>query len=525
MQAAKSVEIGMHPILFARTNPSRSACIDADRGDTLSYGLLNDRANQCANAFRRLGLKRGDVVAVLLDNGFDIFEIAWATQRSGLFLTSISTKLTAADIGYIVSDSGARLIIASSRLAPLAEAALGNLRNVRGFAVPSAVGTLESWAALRDSEPARPISDESPGADMLYSSGTTGRPKGVRPELPSGAICADTALMGMGRALYGMDAGTVYLSCSPMYHAAPLRWALTVQRLGGTVVFTSHFDAEQVLSLIEKYRITHATFVPTHFIRMLRLPADVRGRYDHSSLKAVVHAAAPCPIPVKQAMIDWWGPIVHEYYAGTEACGITALGSAEWLAKPGSVGRSVLGVVKITDDTGNELPAHQVGNVCFAGGPRFEYHNDPAKTAEAYDRNGWATMGDIGFVDADGYLFLSDRKNFMIISGGVNIYPQEIENLLVTHPKVADVAVIGAPDDEMGERVVAIVQPMEWNDAGEQLAQDLRSFTRAALGGLKCPRQFHFRQTLPREPTGKLLKRLLRAEYANPNNSSAQPDG
>jgi len=504
----------MHPVIFARTNPSRLASIDADSGKSLSYGLLNDRANRCANAFRHLELKRGDVVAVLLDNGFDIFEIAWATQRSGLYLTSISTKLTAADVSYIVQDSGARLIIASDRLASVAEAALDNLKDIRGFAVSSDVGKLESWTALRDSQLAVPLADQSPGSDMLYSSGTTGRPKGVRPPLPTGELDAETPLMQMGSTLYGMDAGTVYLSISPLYHAAPLRWALTVQRLGGTVVFADHFDAEQALSLIAKYRITHATWVPTHFIRMLKLPPEIRTRYDHSSLKAVIHAAAPCPIPVKHAIIDWWGPIVHEYYSGTESCGITALNSDEWLAKPGSVGRAVLGAVKITDDAGNELPAHQVGNVYFAGGPRFEYHNDPAKTAEAYDRNGWATMGDIGHLDNDGYLYLSDRKHFMIISGGVNIYPQEIENLLVSHPKVADVAVIGAPDDEMGEKVVAIVQPMDWRDAGEQLAEELRIFAKAALGSVKCPRLFHFRQALPREPTGKLMKRLLRAEYA-----------
>jgi acyl-CoA synthetase (AMP-forming)/AMP-acid ligase II len=348
---------------------------------------------------------------------------------------------------------------------------------------------------------------------MLYSSGTTGRPKGVRPPLPSGEIDAATPLMRMATTLYGMRPETVYLSTSPLYHAAPQRWALTVQRIGGTVIFTDKFDAERSLALIEQYRVTHATFVPTHFIRMLKLPADVRERYDHSSLKAVIHAAAPCPVPVKHAMIKWWGTIVHEYYSGTETCGITALNSEEWLKKPGSVGRAVLGTVKITDDLGNEVPPNQVGNVYFADGPTFEYHNDPVKTADAYDRHGWATMGDIGHIDEDGYLYLSDRRNFMIISGGVNIYPQEIENLIVTHPKVADVAVIGAPDEEMGEKVVAVVQPVNWQDAGTLLADELRTFIRAALGGVKCPKQFHFRESLPREPTGKLMKRLLRDEY------------
>jgi len=458
-------------------------------------------------------LKRGDVVAVLLENGFDIFEIAWAAQRSGLYITSISTKFTGTDVGYIVQDSGARLLIASDRLSSIAEAALDHLPQVRGFATASEAGRLKSWKGLRDSQPTSPISDESPGTDMLYSSGTTGRPKGVRPPLPSGEIVAATPLMRMAATLYRMGPQTVYLSTSPLYHAAPQRWALTVQRLGGTVIFTDQFDAERSLALIDEYRVTHATFVPTHFVRMLKLPSEVRGRYDHSSLKAVVHAAAPCPVPVKRAMIEWWGPLVHEYYSGTETCGITALDSEEWLRKPGSVGRAVLGTVKITDDSGNELPPNQVGNVYFADGPKFEYHNDPAKTAEAHDRHGWATMGDIGHIDEDGYLYLSDRKDFMIISGGVNIYPQEIENLLVTHPKVADVAVIGAPDEEMGEKVVAVIQPVNWTDAGTLLAEELRTFTRNALGGVKCPRQFHFRESLPREPTGKLMKRLLRDEY------------
>jgi len=503
----------MHPITFAQTTPNKAALMDADTGKSLSHRQLNGLANQAARALRHLGLKRGDVLAVLLDNGFDIFEIAWAAQRSGLYLTAISTKFTASDVGYIVEDSGARLLIASDRLSPIGAAALEHLPQVRGFSISSEIGSLKSWKALREIQSTSAIPDESPGTDMLYSSGTTGRPKGVRPALPSGEIFAATPLMSMATTLYGMGPQTVYLSTSPLYHAAPQRWALTVQRIGGTVIFTDQFDAERSLALIEKYRVTHATFVPTHFIRMLKLPLEVRQQYDHSSLQAVVHAAAPCPVPVKHAMIEWWGPIVHEYYSGTESCGITALNSEEWLKKPGSVGRAVLGTVKITDDSANELPPNQVGNVYFADGPKFEYHNDPAKTAEAYDRHGWATMGDIGHIDEDGYLYLSDRKNFMIISGGVNIYPQEIENLLVTHPKVADVAVIGAPDEEMGEKVVAIVQPVDWTDAGTSLAEELRTFTRNALGGLKCPRQFHFREVLPREPTGKLMKRLLRDEY------------
>jgi long-chain acyl-CoA synthetase len=503
----------MHPITFAHTSPDKLALLDADTNQSLTYRDLNERANQSAHALRELGLKRGDVIAVLLENGLEIFEIAWGAQRSGLFLTSISTKFTAPDVGYIVRDAGARVLIASDTLSSIAESALDNLPQVRGFATSNSVGALRDWKRFRDSQPTSAILDQSPGTDMLYSSGTTGRPKGVRPTLPSGELTVATPLMHMATSLYGMGPETVYLSTSPLYHAAPQRWALTTQRLGGTVIFTRQFDPERTLALIEKYRVTHATFVPTHFIRMLKLPPAVRERYVHSSLKAVIHAAAPCPVPIKRAMIAWWGPLVHEYYSGTETCGITALDSKEWLNKPGSVGRAVLGTVKITDDAGNELGPNQIGNVYFADGPKFEYHNDPAKTAEAYDHHGWATMGDIGHVDEDGYLYLSDRKNFMIISGGVNIYPQEIENLLVTHPKVADAAVIGAPDEEMGEKVIALIQPLRWADAGPELAEELRVFTRAALGGVKCPKQFYFRESLPREPTGKLMKRLLRDEY------------
>jgi long-chain acyl-CoA synthetase len=503
----------MHPSTFAQSSPHQAALIDADSGETLSYRRLNERANQAAHALRKLGLNRGDVIAVLLENSFEIFEIAWATQRAGLYLTSISTRLLKADIAHILGDSGARVLIASDRLASVAAAACVDLPQTQGFLTSSQLHGLKSWRGLREAEPTTPIADESPGADMLYSSGTTGRPKGVRPPLPTGEIDAPTPLMGMATTLYGMQPGTIYLSTSPLYHAAPQRWALTVQRVGGTVIISARFDAERSLALIEKHRVTHATFVPTHFIRMLKLPGEVRGRYDCSSLQAVIHAAAPCPVPVKHAMIEWWGPIVHEYYSGTESCGITALNSHEWLRKPGSVGRAVLGTVKITDDCGDELAPNQVGNVFFANGPTFEYHNDPVKTAEAYDRHGWATLGDIGHLDEDGYLYLSDRKNFMIISGGVNIYPQEIENVLVTHPKVADVAVIGAPDEEMGEHVIAVVEPANWADAGASLAEELRTFARSTLGGVKCPKQFYFRESLPREPTGKLMKRLLRDEF------------
>ena len=493
----------MHPSAHAARDPRKAAIIMASGGEELGYGTLDARSNQSAHRLRALGLHRGDVVATLFDNGPEVFILGFATQRSGLYSTSISNKLSLADTAYILRDCGASLLVASDRYVEIAREAAGGIP-VFGWS---------EWAALAAAEDTAPIADQSPGTDMLYSSGTTGRPKGVKFPLPEGGIDHRTPLMAMGETIYGMGPEAIYLSTSPLYHAAPLRWAMTVLRLGGTVIVMDRFDAEAALALIEQRRITHGTFVPTHFIRMLKLPADIRDRYDTSSLQAVVHAAAPCPVPVKQAMIDWWGPIVHEYYSGTESCGITAISGSEWLEKPGSVGRAVLGSLRITDDAGNEVPVGQEGNVCFADGPRFEYHNDPQKTRAAYDRNGWATLGDIGRIDQDGFLYLTDRKSFMIISGGVNIYPQEIENCLITHPKVADVAVIGVPDEEMGECVLAVVQPAAGIAADDGLASELRAFARNALGGVKAPRRFDFRDDLPREPTGKLKKRELLDDY------------
>lgn len=499
----------MHPAHFTASKPNAPAIIMAQSGKTISYGALDAAANRGAHLLRKLGLRRGDVIAVMADNEAMLFDIGWAAQRTGLYLTSISTRLSQADVGYILQDSGARLLIASDRLAPVVAGLRNELADMQVFLFDQPALGIASWREACADLPSSPVADESAGADMLYSSGTTGRPKGVKPELPEGPIDAPTPLMGMGTALYGMGEDCVYLSTSPLYHAAPLRWAMTIHRLGGCVIVMEKFDPEEALRLIERYRITHATWVPTHFVRLLRLPDTVRNRHDLSSLRAVVHAAAPCTAPVKQAMIDWWGPIVHEYYSGTECCGITALSAEEWLAKPGSVGRAVLGTIHILDEDGTELPVGETGGVYFSDGPVFSYHNDPAKTAQAHSPQGWATLGDIGHVDGDGYLYLTDRKSFMIISGGVNIYPQEIENRLATHPAVADVAVIGLPDEEMGERVVAVVQPADAAADRAELAAELTRFAREQLGGVKTPRQFLFRAELPREATGKMMKRRL----------------
>ncbi|MEO0032428.1 MAG: hypothetical protein RIS94_2186 [Pseudomonadota bacterium] len=503
-----------HPRFHAATTPDRPACITAETGEVMTYAALEEAANRGAHLLRQLGLQRGDVLAVMLENEPAVFTIAWAAERTGLYLTSISTRLSLADADYIVGDCGAKALVVSDCLAAMGRAIAADRPGLPCFAVSEGYEGLPGWEGLNAACPATPIADESPGTDMLYSSGTTGRPKGVRPPLPTGALGMETPLVRMGRSLYGLGANSVYLSTSPLYHAAPLRWAMAVQRLGGTIVMMRKFDAETALGLIERHRITHGTWVPTHFVRLLRLPEEVRHRFDISSLCAAIHAGAPCPVGVKQQMIDWWGPVLHEYYSGTETCGITALDSREWLERPGSVGKAIIGTVHVTDDEGRVLPPGKTGAIWFADGPTFEYHNDPAKTAAAHNDRGWATLGDIGYLDADGYLYLTDRKNFMIISGGVNIYPQEIENLLATHPDVADVAVIGAPDDEMGQVVVAVVQATDDADR-TRLAEDLRAFARQGLGSLKCPKRFEFRDALPREPTGKLLKGKLIAELGS----------
>ena len=326
-------------------------------------------------------------------------------------------------------------------------------------------------------------------------------------------IDAPNGLVTLGQALYGWTPDSVYLSPAPLYHAAPLGWSMAMQATGGAVVVMERFDAEDALRLIGQYKVTTAQWVPTHFVRMLKLPPEVRARYDVSSLKQVFHAAAPCPAPVKEQMIDWWGPIISEYYAGTEGNGFTAINAQEWLAHKGSVGRGLNAAVRICDENGDPLPPRSEGVVFFEGGRQFEYHNDPGKTAESRNRHGWTTLGDVGWVDEEGYLYLTDRKSFMIISGGVNIYPQEIENLLITHPKVADVAVVGAPHEEMGEQVVAVFQPADWADAGDDLAAELSAFARANLNHVKSPRRIDFMAELPRHATGKLYKRLIRDAY------------
>jgi acyl-CoA synthetase (AMP-forming)/AMP-acid ligase II len=502
----------MHPSHHARTTPDRPAYIMAATGRQVSYAELESRSNRLAHFWRSLGLKPGDTIAFLLENHESTFPLVWSAQRSGLIYVSISTGLSPADVAYIVQDSGASILINSARTQALADEAASAFPHMRRFAIED--GAQPGLETLVQPMPDTSIPDEMMGDDMLYSSGTTGRPKGIlrlfTRDTPIDQVHPLTTLAA-GR--FGFGPETRYLSPAPLYHAAPQRWSMTVHRLGGTVVVMDKFDAEWALELIERHRITAAQWVPTHFIRMLRLTDDVRARYDLSTLTVAIHAAAPCPVPIKEAMIDWWGPVIHEYYAGTESNGLTTISSEEWLTHKGSVGKALVGDIHIADEDEEEAPVRTEGLICFSNGPAFAYHNDPEKTAKATTKHGWTTLGDVGWVDEEGYLTLTDRKNFMIISGGVNIYPQEIENWLITHPGVGDVAVIGIPDEDLGERVLAVIEPLDWADANDVFAAELIVFAREGLGRIKAPKQVDFLEALPRQATGKLYKRLLRDQY------------
>ena len=504
----------MHPYIHAAETPDKPAYIMAGSGETVTYRQLDERSNRIAQMFRARGLKVGDHIAIFLENHARFFEICWAAQRSGLVYTAVSSRLTAAEVDFIVGDCGAKLLVTSKYLEkPAAELASLMPGVTSRLMVDGTIAGYEPFEATVAAYPATRIADEVSGHDMLYSSGTTGRPKGVMVPLTGEPIDVVAPSFQLTSRIYGFDGNTVYLSPAPLYHAAPLRFNLSIMRLGGTSVIMEHFDAEDYLRQVAKYQATHTQVVPTMFVRMLKLPSEVRNRYDVSSLKCAIHAAAPCPIPVKEQMIDWWGPILHEYYGGTEGNGLTMLNAQEWLAHKGSVGRAVVGKIKVVGEDGEEMPPGESGAVYFAEGREFAYHNDPKKTAESRHPKGWSTLGDVGYLDAEGYLYLTDRKAFMIISGGVNIYPQEAENVLINHPAVVDVAVFGVPNEEFGEEVKAVVQPRDMGEAGPALADDLIAFCKQHLSPIKCPRSVDFEAELPRHPTGKLYKRLLRDRY------------
>ena len=507
----------MYPGIHALRTPDKPAIVMAATGRQVSYAELEDRSLRLANWLRSIGLRRGDAVAVIADNDARIFDVYWAAQRSGLYLTAVNYRLRTDEIHYILENSGSRVAFIGEipQEASDALAGISGLGHLVAFEADRA-GFLSLETLIATASNLRPA-HEPRGGDMLYSSGTTGRPKGVRQRLPERAVSepGDT-MVAMFGGVFGFTSDTVYLSPAPLYHAAPLRTCATVQALGGTAIVMDRFDAEAALAAIERWRVNVAQWVPTMFVRMLKLPDATRRRYDVSSLKMAIHAAAPCPVEVKRAMMDWWGPILHEYCSCTELNGMTVVGPEEWVRKPGSVGRAVLGKIRVCDDDGNELETGRDGLVYFERDTLpFEYHGDPDKTRETQHpaHPNWTAVGDIGHVDEEGYLFLTDRKAFTIISGGVNIYPQEVENALALHPAIADVAVIGVPDAEMGEQVKAVVMLDPGYEPSAELADAIVEFARSHVASYKAPRSVDFVATLPRTPTGKLLKGQVRKLY------------
>jgi long-chain acyl-CoA synthetase len=507
--------------MFARQHaldhPDQPAIIMGSTGEIVTFAQYEARCNQVAHFLRAAGMRRGDHISVFMENSRQMLEIEGGAERIGLYHTLINSYLAPDEVAYIIANSRSRLLFSSTAKRDVAEAAaIQNPQLERGIMVGQGLSPpgWESYAELVAAQPTDPVPDESLGAAMLYSSGTTGQPKGVLRELPTVAPSEPLPVMEFVKGMFGFRAGMTYLNPAPLYHSAPQASVAASLRMGATTVIMEHFDAEQWLALVERYRVTNCQMVPVMFSRLLRLPEEVRARYDTSSLECIVHAAAPCPVHVKQGMIDWLGPIITEYYGATEANGFTFCDSQQWLAHPGTVGRCILGELLILDDLGNECPTGTDGTIWFRGATAFQYFQDPAKTADGRSGDGLAsTVGDVGHVDAEGYLYLTDRKTYMIISGGVNIYPQETENLLSGHPAVLDVAVIGVPNEDLGEEVKAVVQLVDPDRASPELADELIAYCRERLTHFKCPRTVDFVAELPRSATGKLYKRLLRDEY------------
>jgi acyl-CoA synthetase (AMP-forming)/AMP-acid ligase II len=509
----------MYPGDFAATKPDHPAVIQAATGEITTYQQLHDAAVRLSNVLRDAGLEEGDHVALCLENHPRYLEIVWGCHYAGLIYTACSSRLTKAELSYIINDCKAKAYITSKYKSEQALEIANDIPNVHlRLMLDGTVKGYDSFESAVSAASSVPLPNMVDGTDMLYSSGTTGMPKGISRPLPGTKIGEAGGVINLASLLFAFDETTIYLSPAPLYHAAPLRFNLAVHMLGGTTVVMDHFDAEEYLKAVEKYKTTASQVVPTMFIRMLKLPAETRSKYDVSSLQCVIHAAAPCPVATKKAMIEWFGPIIHEYYAGTEGNGFVYCNSEMWLAHPGTVGVAIQGTLHILDDEGNEVQQGESGTVYFEGGAEFSYHNDEEKTKSSRDPKGrgWSTLGDVGYLDADNFLYLTDRKAFMIISGGVNIYPQESENILVNHPKVVDVAVFGVPNEEFGEEVKAVVQPVDMptseSDARD-LEKELIAYCRSQLADIKCPRSVDFRTELPRHPTGKLYKRLLKDEY------------
>jgi long-chain acyl-CoA synthetase len=505
----------MYPGTFADSAPERAAIIMGDRGEVVTYQQLHQRSNQFSRYLRSIGLAEDEVVAIFMTNNPHFHEVAWGTRQMGRYFTPVNTHLTLDEVAYIINDSGTTVIVANPGTADVA-------RQLTPEVIPNVQhrlflgGDLPGWTnydqVVRSQDTAA-LGDETEGEILQYSSGTTGKPKGIRRKLSKVPMTTEVdATVTFLRAI-GFGEGDTYLSPAPLYHSAPIYWTMAVHRLGGTAVVMEKFDPEAALALIEKYNITHSNMVPTMFVRMLKLDEGVRLPYDHSSLRQVIHAAAPCPVDVKRAMIEWWGPIISEFYSSSEGSGATFVTSEDWLKHPGTVGRAMLGVIHILDDSGEPVPAGEIGTIWAETPQPFEYLNDQEKTQQQQNRQGWTTVGDVGYLDDDGFLYLTDRKSYMIISGGVNIYPQEAEDALIGHPKVYDVAVFGVPNPDFGEEVKAVVQPVSMADAGPELAAELIEYCKSRLASYKCPRTIDFEAELPRSDAGKLYKRRLKERY------------
>jgi len=507
----------LHPHFHAKERPDQPAIIMASTGEVTTYQELEDRSNQGAQLFRELGLQRGDHIALLMENHPRFFEICWAAQRAGLYYTPVSYYLQAEEVEYIVNNCGAKVFIASGKQAEIAQKVVGNIPAVdKCYMTDKVIEGFDSWEGALEKMPAEQIADESEGREMLYSSGTTGQPKGIKFPLYKGGLAEDegvTRPVGLAQ-LLGVTHETVALSTAPLYHSAPMGFVTGAHRMGCSVVIMEKFDEEKALQLIEKYKVGYSQWVPTMFVRLMKLPEEVRNKYDVSSMKMAIHGAAPCPVEIKEQIINWWGPVLWEFYSGSERNGIFMIGSDDWMAHKGSVGRCVDAQVHIVDDeTGEELPQGEIGTIYCSQGGSFEYHGDKEKTSSVTIKDGWTTIGDVGYLDEEGFLYLTDRKSYMIISGGVNIYPQETEDCLIQHPKVVDIAVFGVPHAEMGEEVKAVVQPVNFADASPELEQELIEYCRSKISPIKCPRSIDFEEELPREDTGKLKKRLIKDRY------------
>lgn len=518
----------MYPGAHLDTFPDKPAVITAETGAVVTYAELESNSIRIARHLYALGLRPGDHLAVVATNTARVFDIYWAAMRSGLYLTMVNWHLTPGEAAYIVNDCGAKALIVDAALPELVSALLPLTPDLEHRLV--FCGDVDGYTDLDSAAEAEsdvPMEDQPRGTDMLYSSGTTGKPKGIKPPLP-GRQVGDPGdnLIETNRTVWGVGSDTVALSPAPLYHSAPLRWFGVVQSLGGTVILVDRFDAEAVLEFIERYQVTHSQWVPTMLIRMLKLPDSTRLGYDISSLRVAIHAAAPCPVETKRRIIEWWGPILWEFYSATEYNGMTIVDSEQWLRKPGTVGRAALGVPHICDADGNDVDTGQIGTIYFERDALpFEYHNAPEKTRDAQHplHPTWTTTGDLGYLDEDGYLFLTDRDSFLIISGGVNIYPQEIENALVEHPRVLDAGVIGMPDEELGEIVTAVITPAPGVAGDDVLRSELLDYLRERIARYKIPRTIVFVADLPRTPTGKLVKRKLKDQLLADTAAAGQP--